>query len=306
MFNKRKQKSGQTGGGRQEPRVTEGVSPTGGTASTGYEEHGHGGPGAAAPAQSGAGHSGAGHSSASHGSTGHGGTGQAGAGSQAASAGPARQPTPRPDASAVLNRQPTPPVRPDASRRSAASGRGQSQGADLGEGRKLLVGREISLSGEIRSCETLVVEGTVEAEINGTRLLDVQPNGLFKGTATVDVAEIAGRFDGDLTVRERLYVRASGHVHGTIRYRGLEIESGGRIGGTLTELTDEPGEAGAGQPGGERPGSTAGPSGAAGGGLAANGRGEPDEHGAHGRLNGQGGHGEAYGASDRPASGSGR
>lgn len=280
MFNKRKQRSGNVSGGRQEPRVTDSASQAGGAMQSHSEDQGHGAGAQSASAR-----------------------GDQGGGQMQAAAGPARQPGPRPDPSAVLNRQPTPPVRPDAGRRSAASaaaGRAQAQGQDATEGKKLLVGREISLSGEIRACETLVVEGTVEAEINGTKLLDVQPSGLFKGTATVDVAEIAGRFDGDLTVRERLYVRATGHVHGTIRYRSLEIESGGRIGGTLTELSDaDAGTLGQADSGASAAAMDAPAASGAAGVRASNGSGE------HGRVNGQGGYGEPSGT-DRAASGTGR
>lgn len=157
------------------------------------------------------------------------------------------KPVPRPDASAVLNRQPAPPVRPDSSRRGALPGSAPARSSEQPDSKKLIVGRDISLAGEIRTCETLVVEGTVEAQLTDTLTLDIQDGGLFKGTAVVDTAEIAGRFEGELTVRKRLYVRATGNVHGTIKYRGLEIESGGRIGGTLTELTDEDAQV-AGQP----------------------------------------------------------
>lgn len=154
------------------------------------------------------------------------------------------KPAPRPDASAVLNRQPTPPVRPDATRRAGgANAPSAGRAPENADAKKLTVGRDISLAGEIRTCDTLVVEGTVEAELNDTQLLDIQQSGLFKGTAVVDTAEIAGRFEGELTVRKRLYVRATGNVHGTIKYRGLEIESGGRIGGTLTELSEEEAQA---------------------------------------------------------------
>jgi cytoskeletal protein CcmA (bactofilin family) len=144
-------------------------------------------------------------------------------------------------------------VRPDASRRaqsaaasaapqSAQPAASQARASEPADHKRLLVGKEISLTGEIRSCDTLVVEGTVEAELNGTQILDIQQSGLFKGSATVDTAEIAGRFEGKLTVRERLHVHASGHIHGEIKYKNLEIDSGGRIGGTLMELTPEEAE----------------------------------------------------------------
>src|SRR5437870_1151327 len=41
------------------------------------------------------------------------------------------------------------------------------------EARKLIVGREISLSGEITSCERLIIEGSVEANLQNCHEVDI-------------------------------------------------------------------------------------------------------------------------------------
>ncbi len=105
------------------------------------------------------------------------------------------------------------------------------------EGRKLVVGREICLNGEITSCDTLVVEGEVEATLTDACMINVAETGLFKGSATVNEAEINGRFDGDLTARDLLTVRAGGRVSGAIRYGRIIIESGGKITGDMQTLS---------------------------------------------------------------------
>jgi cytoskeletal protein CcmA (bactofilin family) len=102
-----------------------------------------------------------------------------------------------------------------------------------GELRKLTVGREITLSGEINSCDLLVIEGSVEANLTNCRDIEIADGGLFKGEAAIEEAEIRGRFEGNLTVRKRLLIRASGRVLGTIRYGQLEIECGGQISGDI-------------------------------------------------------------------------
>jgi len=99
--------------------------------------------------------------------------------------------------------------------------------------RKLIVGREISLSGEITSCDKLIVEGSVEANLQNCHDVDIAESGLFKGSATIDDLEVRGRFEGDLTVRKRLLIRATGRVSGTIRYGQIEIECGGQISGDI-------------------------------------------------------------------------
>jgi cytoskeletal protein CcmA (bactofilin family) len=101
------------------------------------------------------------------------------------------------------------------------------------EARKLTVGREIALSGEIASCDTLIVEGSVEANLQNCRDVDIAESGTFKGSATIDNADVRGSFEGSLVVRKRLLIRAGGQVSGTIRYATIEIEAGGRISGDV-------------------------------------------------------------------------
>lgn len=124
-------------------------------------------------------------------------------------------------------RPPVPPVRP------GESPVGQRGSETDPEARKLMVGRGITLSGEITSCEKLFIEGSVEANLTNCRDVDIAESGLFKGSASIDEAEIRGRFEGTLTVRKRLLIRATGRVSGTIRYGQIEIECGGQISGEV-------------------------------------------------------------------------
>jgi len=112
--------------------------------------------------------------------------------------------------------------------------------ASANEGRKLVVGEEIRLSGEIKKCEKLVVEGQVEANLTDCLSLEIAETGLFNGSAVVEEADISGTFEGELTAKGRLYVRASGRVLGTIRYADLEIERGGRLAGSVDVIEPEP------------------------------------------------------------------
>ncbi|MEQ8194384.1 MAG: polymer-forming cytoskeletal protein [Rhodospirillales bacterium] len=104
------------------------------------------------------------------------------------------------------------------------------------ESRKLTVGREICLKGEITSCDKLIVEGQVEVALSNARAIEVSPTGLFKGNAEVDEADISGQFEGELIARDKLIVRASGKVSGSIRYGRIVIESGGQISGDMQAL----------------------------------------------------------------------
>lgn len=99
--------------------------------------------------------------------------------------------------------------------------------------RRLIVGRDISLAGEIASCDVLVVEGTVEAKLRDGHSVEITETGLFKGSVEIDDADIGGRFEGDLVVRNRLRVRSGGRIIGSIIYGELEVESGGRLEGSI-------------------------------------------------------------------------
>lgn len=99
--------------------------------------------------------------------------------------------------------------------------------------RTLVVGREIVLSGEISACDRLVVEGTVKANIKDCRDIAIAEGGLFTGSAAVESAEVRGRFEGELTVSGRLFIRSSGEIAAAVRYREIEIERGGRLSGNV-------------------------------------------------------------------------
>ncbi len=102
--------------------------------------------------------------------------------------------------------------------------------------RKLTIGRGIAISGEIESCDHLIVEGTVEAALKGASVLEISENGTFYGTVDIDEATIAGRFEGDITVHGRLTIRSTGMITGSLAYKELEVEAGAVIDGRMTPV----------------------------------------------------------------------
>lgn len=106
-------------------------------------------------------------------------------------------------------------------------------------GSRLIVGPDIKLKGvEITDCDTLVVEGRVEASMD-SRVIQIAENGVFSGTVSIDVAEIRGRFEGSLTARKQLVIYSSGRVSGQIRYGKIRIEEGGELSGEISTLARE-------------------------------------------------------------------
>ena len=101
---------------------------------------------------------------------------------------------------------------------------------------RLVVGPDIKLKGvEISDCDTLIVEGRVEATLD-SRVLEITPHGVFQGTIAVDNAEIHGRFEGELTVRKQLVIYGAGKVSGKIRYAKIKVEEGAELSGEISML----------------------------------------------------------------------
>ena len=137
------------------------------------------------------------------------------------------------DTNEHVNLAPSPFQRPNM---MAGQAYGTAQTRTQADGRKLIIGQGITMSGEIENCDQLIVEGTVEATLNGAKLLDIAESGIFYGSVDIEEAVIAGRFEGDLTVDGRVTVLASGTVKGTITYRELTVEAGANIEGKISSF----------------------------------------------------------------------
>ena len=163
---------------------------------------------------------------------------------------PAMKPAAKVETPAVLRPQPamaaselprkTPDLPPAGARRveKPAETMSDQRSEGAGEVKKLIVGRDIFLSGEIKSCNKLVVEGSVEAALRDCQTVEIAEAGLFRGSAEIDTADVSGRFEGDLTVRSRLIIRSTGRIVGTVRYGQIEIERGGVISGQIEHMAN--------------------------------------------------------------------
>jgi cytoskeletal protein CcmA (bactofilin family) len=132
-------------------------------------------------------------------------------------------------------RDPSPASVSQATPRPAPSA--QPTGEDTqNTGSRLIVGPDVKLKGaEILDCDTLVVEGRVEATMD-SRVIRIAENGSFAGTVGIDVAEVRGRFEGELTARSQLIIHSTGRVSGKIRYGKILIEEGGELSGDVQSL----------------------------------------------------------------------
>jgi cytoskeletal protein CcmA (bactofilin family) len=72
-----------------------------------------------------------------------------------------------------------------------------------------------------------------------SRVIRIAENGSFSGKVSIDIAEIHGSFEGELTARSQLIIHATGKVHGKIRYGKLVIDEGGELCGDINALSAE-------------------------------------------------------------------
>lgn len=135
------------------------------------------------------------------------------------------------------------PVKPVAAPQSPATA-APADAAKTEEGlidARLIVGPNVKLRGaEILDCDTLVVEGRVEATMD-SRVIRISEKGSFSGKVSIDVAEVHGRFEGELTARSQLIIHATGRVSGKIRYGKLVIDEGGELCGDINMLSADSG-----------------------------------------------------------------
>jgi len=142
---------------------------------------------------------------------------------------------------AVFTPPPVEPARRNEPARTESAGPTSSGTApaksDDASKSRLIVGPEITLkSAEITDCDTIVVEGRVEATTDA-RVMQIAETGTIVGTVSVDIAEVRGRFEGELTVRKTLVIHPTGRVTGKIRYGKLVIEEGGELTGEVGTLS---------------------------------------------------------------------
>jgi cytoskeletal protein CcmA (bactofilin family) len=138
-----------------------------------------------------------------------------------------------------LFRQPTPAASTPAPAATSTPAPAPSEATDKHEERKearLVVGPDIKMKhAEISDCDTLVVQGRMEATLD-SRVLEIAEHGVFQGTIAVDNATIHGKFEGELTVRKQLVIEGTGKVSGKIRYAKISIKEGAELAGEVAVL----------------------------------------------------------------------
>ena len=102
------------------------------------------------------------------------------------------------------------------------------------------IGPSMTIKGEIRSREELLVDGEVEGLLESQSLITVGPNGKVKANIKAREVIIFGSVRGDVEVAEKIAIREQGSLIGNIKSAGISIDDGAYFKGSIDIVRPEP------------------------------------------------------------------
>ena len=112
-----------------------------------------------------------------------------------------------------------------------------------------MLGRSVVVNGELSGAEDLVIEGQLEGTIRlQEHTLTVGQHGQVKAEVNARQVIVMGTVHGNITARDRIEIRKTGHVVGDLVSAGVAIEEGAYFKGSIDILRDEEREATPAQP----------------------------------------------------------
>lgn len=104
---------------------------------------------------------------------------------------------------------------------SAAATRPSPQGAT-----RNVLSSDVDIKGNVKFTNDLVVDGKIEGEIQSDGNLTVGENARLKAEIKTGTVVVYGKVHGNLTVSDRVELKASAEVVGDIKAKVLSIEAG--------------------------------------------------------------------------------
>jgi len=98
----------------------------------------------------------------------------------------------------------------------------------------------MTIKGEIRAREELLVDGEVEGLLESHSLLTVGPNGKVKANIKAREVVIYGSVKGNVEVTEKIAIREQGSLVGDIKSAGISIDDGAYFKGSIDIVRPEP------------------------------------------------------------------
>ena len=102
------------------------------------------------------------------------------------------------------------------------------------------IGASMTIKGDIRSREELVVDGEVEGTLESQSLITVGPNGKVKANIRAREVVVFGSVRGNVEVTEKIAIREQGNLVGDIKTAGISIDDGAYFKGSIDIVRAEP------------------------------------------------------------------
>jgi len=100
----------------------------------------------------------------------------------------------------------------------------------------LFIGEGVVFEGKISVPGKAEIHGTVTGEIKADSLL-IGKEGKLTGVSRARTMDIIGQINQEIFCDEHLHIRSSGVVSGKLEYSEMEIERGGKFGGSMNQIT---------------------------------------------------------------------
>lgn len=111
---------------------------------------------------------------------------------------------------------------------------GMSAGGSGASGATAIIGPSISINGELKGQEDLVVEGTIEGTVElKQNTLTVGSKGTIKAQVYAHTILVDGTVNGDLYASERISIRKSARIEGNILAPRISLEDGAKFRGSI-------------------------------------------------------------------------
>lgn len=102
-----------------------------------------------------------------------------------------------------------------------------------------------TVKGRLTTEDELVVEGTVDGDIQSTSLVTVAHGGRVTGKIRARDVEVAGVVEGDIWASRHVHLAPTGRIQGDVSAIQLRVDDGGVMQGrVLTEQAGGPGSKG--------------------------------------------------------------
>jgi cytoskeletal protein CcmA (bactofilin family) len=112
--------------------------------------------------------------------------------------------------------------------------------ATNGPKQQAVIGPSMTIKGEIRAREEMLVDGDVEGLLESQSLLTVGPNGKVRGNIKAREVAIFGSVRGNVVVTEKIAIREQGSLIGDIQGAGISIDDGAYFKGSIDIVRPEP------------------------------------------------------------------